>query len=177
MAERDDLLAIAHLVRPHGLRGEIAAEPLVPEVVDAVGLILDRRLFLRDRAGRVSEVRAIGLRPHQARWLITIEGIESMDDAEALRGADLCLPRAELPELPADTYYEADLERCRVIDEKFGEIGHVEALETGGAQPNLKVRRANGAAVLIPWVKAFFVSVDVPAGELKTNLPDDFPGL
>lgn len=176
MAE-DELLAIAHLIRPHGLRGEIVAEPLVPEVVDAVELILDRRLFLRDRAGKVSETRGVGLRPHQRRWLITLDGIASMDEAETMRGVELCLPRGELPALPEGWYYEADLTRCRVIDEHFGEIGQVEALETASAQPSLRVRRENGAAVLIPWVKAYFTSVDVPAGELKTNLPQDFPGL
>lgn len=177
MGEQDELLAIAHLIRPHGLRGEIVAEPLVPEVVDAVELILDRRLFLRDKAGKVSETRSVGLRRHQSRWLISLDGIESIDDAETLRSVELCLPRAELPALPEGWYYEADLTACRVVDEHFGEIGQVEALETTGAQPNLRVRRPDGAAVLIPWVKAYFTSVDVPAGELKTNLPQDFPGL
>lgn len=177
MVEPSDLLAIAHLVRPHGLRGEIVAEPRVPEVVDPVGLILDRRLFLRTPKGEVSETTGVGLRPHQGRWLVALDGIESMDDAETLRGFDLCLPRAELPALPEGWYYEADLERCRVVDEHFGEIGQVEALETAGAQPNLRVRRPTGAAVLIPWVKAYFVAVDLPAGRLTTRLPLDFPGL
>lgn len=177
MAEQPELLAIAHLIRPHGLRGEIVAEPLVPEVIDAVELILERRLFLRDRAGAVREARAVGLRPHQGRWLILLDGIESIDDAETLRGFELCLPRGELPKLPEGWYYEADLTRCKVIDEKFGEIGQVEALETTGAQPNLKVRRADGGQVLIPWVKAYFVMVDIAGGELRTKLPEDFPGV
>lgn len=177
MTEPEDLLAIAHLVRPHGLRGEIVAEPSVPEVLDPLELIVDKRLFLRDGKGQVSPARGVGLRSHQGRWLVSLEGIESIDQAETLRGAELCLPRAELPALPEGWFYEADLTRCKVVDEKMGELGQVEALDLNAAQPRLKIRRPSGALVMIPWVKAYFTHVDVPGGELKTNLPADFPGL
>lgn len=171
----EDLLAIAHLIRPHGLRGEIAAEPSVPEVLDPLELIIDKRLFLRDAKGQVSETRGVGVRPHQGRWLVSLEGIEDIDQAETLRGFDLCLPRAQLPALPEGWYYEADLTSCKVIDEKLGELGQVEALDVTAAQPRLKIRRPNGTVATIPWVKAYFTHVDVPAGDLRTNLPEDFP--
>lgn len=178
MAEaHEDLLAVAHIVKPHGVRGELNAVVLAPPVIDAGKLIVDRRLILRDPRGRTRPVRAVAVRGHQDRWLITLEGVEDMDAAEALRRHDLCLARAELPELPEGWYWEADLQRCRVIDARHGELGEVIELKADGYQPQLLVRPAAGGCVRIPWVRAFVKQVDLEAAEIRTDLPAGFPGL
>jgi 16S rRNA processing protein RimM len=173
----DDLLAIAYLVRPHGIHGEVSAIPLAPPVLDPDGLIRGRVLTLRDPAGGARTVAGLGVRPHQDRWLVTLEGIDSMDEADRLRGLDLCLRRAELPELPEGWFWEDDLARCRVVDAALGEIGTVAGLNVSAFQPQLELRRPDGALVLIPWVRAYIAKVDLGAGEIRTALPADFPGL
>ncbi len=173
----EDLLAVAHLVRPHGLRGEVSTEILTPAILDPLELVVGRRLYLRPPGGEPREAKCEAARPHQARWLLKIEGYDSIDDAETLRGHDLCLPRHELPELPEGWYYESDLEGCRVEVEGAGMIGTVATLETTGAQPRLRVRREGGGPIDIPWVKAYVLEINLPAKLIRLSLPAGFPGV
>lgn len=173
----DDLLAIAHLVRPHGVRGEVSAIPLAPPVLDPAELVEGRVLTLREPGGALRSAVVEGLRLHQDRWLILLEGVETMDDANLLRGVDLCLRRDELPVLPEGWFWEDDLQRCRVVDAVLGEIGTVAGLGVGGMQPQLQLKRPDGQIVLIPWVRAFIVQVDLDANLVQTNLPAEYPGL
>lgn len=73
-----ELLEIARIGRPHGLRGEVSATLLSdrPErtVVGAVWFL--------DGERRVIETA----RPHQNRWIIRFEGLTDRTDAEALNG-------------------------------------------------------------------------------------------
>ena len=179
MAQSDPaaLLAVARLVRPHGLRGEISAIALAPPLLEPDGLIVDRRLHLRDDAGHVTTARGESVRPHKDRWLIKLEGIDSIEQADTLRGVDLCLPRRELPDLPDGWYYEADLEGCRVIDRRLGELGTVEALIVDCAQPQILVRLVGGSAAPIPWVRAFIREVDLEGRLIGVQLPPGIPGI
>lgn len=173
----DDILAIAHLVRPHGVRGEISAIPLAPPILDPGELIEGRVLILREVDGAARSIVGAAVRFHQDRWLIQLEGVDSMDQADALRGLDLCLRRNELPQLPEGWYWEDDLQQCRVVDAVLGDLGAVAGLGLGGMQPQLQLRRPDGSLVLIPWVRAFIVQVDLAANLIKTNLPAEYPGL
>ena len=172
----EDLLAIAHIVRPHGVRGELSAEVLAPPVLE-LGALLVGRLYARFPGGEVRAVRGLGVRPHQERLLITLEGIQDMNAAETLRQVDLCLPRAELPPLPEGWYWEADVQACRVIDRTLGEIGQAAGLNLGLAQPRLELRRPDGALALIPWVRAFILEVNLETHQILVDLPGDFPGI
>ena len=172
----DELLAVAHIVKPHGIRGEMSAVPLAPAVLDPQSLIL-RRLFARDAQGGVREVEGLSMRPHKDRWLITLAGVETMDDALTCRNIDLCLRRTELPELPEGWFWEVDLEGCQVIDKVLGPIGSFAGLEDRSAQSQLIIQRPDGAKALIPWVRAFIMKVDLEAREIRTDLPAEFPGI
>jgi 16S rRNA processing protein RimM len=173
----EDLFAIAHLARTHGVRGEVSAIPLTPPVLDPAGLIIEKRLFLRDPQGKLREVEGEAVREHQDRWLVKLVGVDTMTEAEALRGHDLCLPREELPALPENWYYEADLEGCEVIDTRLGPLGTVAGLEVGYVQPQLKVSRPDGRIVLLPWRTALFPEVDLVARKITASLPEGMPGI
>jgi 16S rRNA processing protein RimM len=196
----DPLLAVARLIRPHGLRGEVSTIVLAPAFIDPVELLVGRRFVVRASESGVgsrnkseipdpkSEIKnaafrmpaAIvveGARPHQDRWLLKLAGIETMTDAEAARGCDLCLARADLPPLPADSYWEADLIGCRIVDARLGELGECAGLDTSGPRDQLVVRRADGASVLVPLVRAYVREIDPVRGEIGLTLPEGFPGI
>ena len=173
----DDLLALAHVLRPHGIRGELSAKVLAPPVLEPLELLTERRLFARSPNGKVEVVQGEGARPHQDRWLVRLAGVETMNDAEEYRGWDLCLPRNELPELPEGWFWEADLEGCRVVDSQLGEIGRVSRLETRGPQPQLILHTTRGVEVTIPWVSGLVPRVDLEGRSVHTDLPEEYPGL
>jgi 16S rRNA processing protein RimM len=218
----DELLAVARLVRPHGIRGEVSADVLVPPILDPADLLVGKRFRLRPAENKLQasklespkdtekddsadstphsalraphsdkiphsafriphSVEVESARPHQARWLIKLAGVETMDDAEALRGCELCLPRAELPALPEGWFWEADLLGCRILDARLGELGVCEGLDTTGPQPQLVLKRnasSPGAApVRIPLVRAYLKNLDLPGRAITLQLPEGFPGI
>ena len=76
------MLEVGRVVKPHGIRGEVAVEAVTnrPEQRFAGGVVLES-----DRGPLEIE----SARPHQGRWLVTFAGVADRSAAEALRGLAL----------------------------------------------------------------------------------------
>jgi hypothetical protein len=84
----------------------------------------------------VEPVTIASVRFHQGRPIVGFDGVETMDDAEALVGAELKVPESELPPLPGGTYYRHDLVGCEVTDTDGQAIGRVTVRgRAAGAEP------------------------------------------
>jgi 16S rRNA processing protein RimM len=145
--------------RPHGLDGAFHVTLAVPG-------LLARGLAVRvgDRTAEIVAVRGTTERP-----LIRLAGVEDRTAAEALRGAELLVPRAEAPALEEDEWYAADLVGCRVVDGPV-EVGEVRALVALPSCEALEVDRPAGAPLLVPLVRDAVRSVDVEAGRIDVDL-------
>jgi 16S rRNA processing protein RimM len=173
---REDLpetVAVGRILRPHGVRGEVVVEVLS----DVPGRFQKGSRLLGVRAGASPIVLPVILtvatsRPHKTGAVVRFEGFEDPDQAAALRGLDLEVPRAEVPKAPRGTYYQYELLGCLCRDagEELGRV--VEVLEDGGG--TMLIVEGEGRRVPVPFVKEFLRRVDVEAGEIDLALP---PGL
>jgi 16S rRNA processing protein RimM len=187
-------VVLAQLLRPQGRKGEILAELLsdFPERFD------DRkRVFLApasftgpESAARVAEVAAwwLPVGKNQGRIVFHFTGIDSINAAEPLSGLEVIVPETERMELDEDANYISDLIGCTVFDLanpgqpiSVGTVTDVHFATTpdGGrrledAAPLLAVETAEGDEVLIPFAKAFLVSLDAGGKRIEMSLP---PGL
>ena len=91
------------------------------------------------------------VRFHQGRPIIALDGIETMDDAEALAGAELKVPAPGAGTLPEHTYYHHELIGCEVADRAGRTIGPVTAVEGTMEMSRLVIAGSHGE-VLIPLV-------------------------
>jgi 16S rRNA processing protein RimM len=174
----DELYAILRLTRPHGLRGEIGALYLAPEVLDFRSFVIDREFWPRLGGSlHPPKLKVLAARPHGRQYLLTLANTPDRTAAEALRGVELCLARSELPPLPEGWHWEADLIGLAVRDSRLGEIGTVAGLDQKGGQWSIIVRRPDGGEVAIPWAKPLVGAVDIASGVVRTDLPLDYPGL
>jgi 16S rRNA processing protein RimM len=96
-------------------------------------------LLIVEHAGTTAERRIVSVRFHQGRPIVAFEGVETMNDAEALAGAELKLPAEALPPLPANTFYRHDLIGCDVRDVAGRVIGRVSGVEGSLEQSRLIV--------------------------------------
>jgi len=167
-----DLLAVAYVLQPHHLHGEVSVLHVVPDLLSFEDLMVGSDLYLRSPGGETRPCSCESLRPHKNRWLVKLSGIDSRNLAEELRGFELCMYRRNLPELPEDWFWEADLEGCRVLDDVLGEIGVVKGLDTSSAQTRLVVADAEERKFRIPWVDAFFPEVRLDDGIIHSSLPE-----
>lgn len=163
----DELFRLGVVAGTHGLRGDLRVRPLAP---DAFALLDARRVFLR-RSGE-EPVACLPLRAsvHKGQILLRLEGRESIDDVQALAGADVLVRRADLADPPAGEPYWLDLQGIAVVDRTLGDLGTLEDLFTTAAHDVYVVHGTYGE-VLIPAVDAFITKIDHEARRMLVDLP------
>jgi 16S rRNA processing protein RimM len=166
---RHDLLLVGRVARAHGNRGQVIVnlDTDFPEARFAVGQVLQVGI-----AGRFEPRRIESVRFHQGRPVIALEGIDSMNAAEALAGADLKIPAADAAPLPEGTFYHHDLVGCEVRDRGAHVIGRVTGVEGTMERSRLVVETAGGKDVLIPMVADICVRVDPAARVIVIDPPE-----
>ena len=175
-------VTVARIVRPHGLRGEVAAEILTdfPERLTRLkqAYLYDARKdgarvpdASAEQVGRRVGVRSCWLshsRGGQA--IFRFEGANSISDAEKLVGLEVRIPLAERAPLPGGSYYVTDLIGCEVREEGAA-VGVVRDVEFTGGTPLLAVDSPHGE-VLIPLAEEICVNVDLTARQIDVVLPE-----
>jgi len=92
--------------------------------------------------------------------VVSFEGIENRDDAEALKGGVFLVAEEFLPPLNVGEYYWFQLVDMNVVSDSGKHVGRVkEIMETGGHDVYV-VERPSGEEVLIPGVKEFVLKID-----------------
>ena len=175
-ASAESWILLAHIVRPQGRRGEVLADLFTdfpqhfPE---------RKRLFLRPPGGRqldaMREAKVESHWLHKGRVVLKFSQVDSIADAETLRGFDVVVPRAERIPLEDDAVYVSDLVGVRVIDVSRGgatEAGEITDVEPEGTGPAmLVIRTPRGDELLIPFVRAYLKKVDIEGKRLEMDLP------
>lgn len=155
---------IGLVVRPFGVRGEVKVRVLT-DVPDRFDDLADVTLARVDGSRTVA--RVLSARPHQGHVLVRFKGVETLADAEALRGAEVRTDAADRPPLEADTYYTSDLIGMEVRLSNGARLGRVEDILRYPAQDLLVVGEA-----LIPAVRAIVTNVDMSARVITIDPPD-----
>ena len=161
---------VGRVRKPHGVRGEVSVEPL-SDVAERFAPGSELSALLPD--GSRLALAVATARPHGDVRLVRFEGYEGRDAAEELRGAALEVDRALVPPRPDGSFYYWELVGCRCVDRRAGELGEVVTLVEDGGGVLLEIHGPAGR-VLIPFVRAYLVRVDVESGVIETDLP---PGL
>jgi 16S rRNA processing protein RimM len=159
---------VGRVARAHGNRGQVIVNPETdfPEERFAAGNTL-----VVEHAGTATPRRIASVRFHQGRPIIALDGVGTMNDAEALAGADLKMPASELTPLPGGTYYRHDLVGCEVRDTSDRVIGTVSRVEGTLARSHLVVDAARGE-VMIPLVDGICTRVDPAARTIVVDPPE-----
>ena len=124
----------------------------------------------RDFGGHAVERRIVAVRFQQGRPILALEGVDSMDAAEALAGADLKVRVSDLGPLERDTYYRHDLVGCEVADKNGRRIGRVSGVE-GPKERSLLLVASNRGEIMIPMVEGIVVEVDPAARRIVVDPP------
>ena len=106
-----------------------------------------------------------------------LSGVETRDDAEALKGVTLWADRDKLPSLPDDEFYHADLIGLSVYDTGGVLIGKVRAVYDHGAGDILEIfGPGRKQTLLLPFTRAFVPTVDLAAGRIIADPPEEEEG-
>jgi 16S rRNA processing protein RimM len=153
---------------PHGVRGAVRIKSFTgePEGIARYGPLTD------ETGGRRFELHLIGVAKGVV--IARLSGVEDRDQAEALRGLRLHLPRTALPQTEAEEYYHADLIGLEAVLGDGTPVGRVRAVHDFGAGDTLELARPGMPPVMVPFTRAVVPSVELAAGRLVLDPP---PGL
>jgi 16S rRNA processing protein RimM len=161
-------ICLGVVTSPHGVRGAVRIKSFTEEPEDVA-----RYGPLTDQTGKRSfELRLIGA--GKGVVIAHLSGVDDRNQAEALRGLQLCLPRSALPQPDAEEYYHADLIGLEAVLGDGTPVGRVRAIHDFGAGDTLELARPSGPPVMVPFTRAVVPSVELATGRLVLDPP---PGL
>lgn len=170
------LVALGSVGAPHGLNGELRVKLHNP----SSDFLEDcRQIWLRVDGDEGSARRALvrSCRRSGADYvLLGLDGVDDRDAAAALRGAELCVPRAALPPLEDGEYYLIDLIGMRVVLADGSEVGTVEQAIEYPASQVLRVA-AREDAFELPMREPYLVEVRLAERVIVAAELDDLERL
>jgi 16S rRNA processing protein RimM len=162
-----DRVCVGAVAGAFGVKGEVRLKSFtaIPEDIAGYGPVLT------EDGARSFEVTLTG----QTTGALTarLSGIATREQAEALRGTRLVVPRERLPALPDDEFYHADLIGLSVHDSGGALLGHVQAVLNHGASDLLEIALpGEGGTALLPFTREAVPTVDLASGRLVADPPD-----
>ena len=163
-----DLLLVGRIARAHGNKGQVIVNPETDFPGDRFA---EGNVLVVDHGGQQVERRIVSVRFQQGRPILALEGVETMNDAEALAGAELKVPVTALAPLPGGTYYRHDLVGCEVRTKDGQVVGTVTDVEGPLERSRLVVARTGGE-LLVPMVDKICIEVDPGAKRIVIDPPE-----
>jgi 16S rRNA processing protein RimM len=164
----DELVAIARIVRPRGLKGELVAELMTdfPERFEGLGAVTalspdgDRLQLMIEKFWFQND-----------RIILKFASYDTIERAEELRDREICISESEAVELESDEFFDWQLEGCQVESIDGKRIGEVQKLmRTGGTE--LLVVKGDTKEYLIPFAESICVEVDIENKRIKIDPPE-----
>ena len=155
-----EYLEAGKIVGTHGVRGEMRLKPWS----DDASFLKGFQTVYTDAAGKQA-LNLLGARAHGNVTLVRIEGIESIEQAEKMRGKTLYIQKKDA-HLPAGSYFIDDIIGLTVLDEQSGEtLGTVTDVEQYPANDVWTVQNGE-KQYLIPHIPPVVKKVDIAGGKV-----------
>jgi 16S rRNA processing protein RimM len=153
------------VIAAHGIKGEVKVRTFTssPDALSAYGPLAT------DKGRALTIVSLNPVKGDEA--IVRFEGIDDRNQAETLKGQQLFVARASLPEPAADEFYLADLVGLRVEDVAGAHLGKVRAVHNFGAGDIIELARAGGGTDFIPFNSSVTREIDVAKGRIVIEPP------
>ena len=191
VSPEQEFVTVARILRARGNKGEVAAELLtdfperLPEIKD---------MFLRAESGGRREVVLLAFwveRNHPGKGVFHFKGIDSINDAEKLRGMEVQIPFERRAKLPSGSFFVSDLIGCSVFELAAGiplvssspcSLAEAPALlgkvrdvyfpgEGQPGTPLLAVATSRGE-LLVPLAQDICTTIEINARRIEVRLPE-----
>ena len=155
-----ELIEIGQIVNTHGIRGEIKLNPWTDDLYD----LLDLDVFY-EKDGKV--LRVENSKVHKNVVIIKFSGINTMNDAEKMKGKTLYTEKTPLPE---GRYYIKDLIGLTAYenDEILGELTDV---FNTGANDIYEIKTPDGKRIYLPVIDGVIGDVDLENKKIFVKIP------
>jgi len=161
-------VCIGTIVGAFGVRGGVKVRPYT----QSDDLFASGESVLISQAGTEDRtLRIVSSQAYKNIIRLWMEGVCDRDQAEALRGFEIYIPRSRLPETEPGTWYWHDLIGLEVYTIDGARIGRVDAMIETGAN-DVIVIRDTGSEILLPAIAKVVRDIDIDAGIMYVEVPE-----
>ncbi|MBS0125819.1 ribosome maturation factor RimM [Thetidibacter halocola] len=163
----EDKICVGAIAGAFGVQGEVRLKSFTSDPL----AIVDYAPLCREDGTGAYEIEIT--REIANGFAARLTGIQTKEQADAMRGTRLYAPRDRLPQLPDDEYYHADLIGLEVFDTGGAPLGRVNAVLNHGATDLLELAvPGQSRTVLLPFTLAVVPTVDLTAGRIVADPPE-----
>ena len=171
----EPLVVMGRIGTPYGIRGWVN----ILTYSEQIDTLLDFRIWWvgQDDAatGQVAiEQVVIEAKRHGSGLVAALDGVADRDQAAALKGKTVAIPRNALPAPRDGEHYWSDLIGLEVVNEQREVLGCSTAILSSGAQNILQIRDADGRERLVPYVDVYVKSVDMASKRITVDWAADW---
>ncbi len=160
-----DTLRVGYVLRAHGVRGAVKVQPLTDDVSRFKRI---KELYIEKGGlcvggsceGGLAKRALLDVQANKDFLTLRLEGVDTRDAAEALRGAYLAVERKDAIVLPEGRHFICDLIGCAVEAPSGTRIGVLREIFQHGAADVYAVALESGGEMLFPALKRVLVDVD-----------------
>lgn len=169
MAHDSRLISLGVITTVHGVKGQVKVHSFTsdPHDITAYGPLSDAsgtRKFKLTVTGRTKDS-----------LIASVEGVNTREEAESLRGTEFFIPRHALPKTRANEYYHEDLVGLTLVTKSGDTYGIIAGVHNFGAGDLLAIRQSSGEEEFLPFNRTIFPSIDIEKGTAVIVPPEIAP--
>ena len=154
----------------HGVRGALKVEPWCDSPKVLAGA---RRVFIQEGSGAYKEIKIKSASVSTRFVLLTLDGVETREDAQAMKNVIFYLHRDEIP-VPKGAVLIADMIGLPVIDVDTGRVYGTLSEVNDGVQGKLYTVATKSGNVIFPGIPEFVKEIDTERGVFIRTIPGFF---
>ena len=162
-------LEIGQIVNTFGIKGMVKVKPFTDDIK-----IFDRlkNIYLKNKEMMQYEIEEI--KYHKNMVLIKLKGIDSIEQANALRETFIVIDREDEEPLEEGTYYIVDLLGLEVYTYEENFLGILDDIYNTGSNDIYVIKDEQGKEILLPGIDEVIKEINIEDKKIIVHL---IPGL
>lgn len=166
--EAEELVEIGRVAKPWGVKGEVKVR-LSTDVPDRFNEL--KGVYIHDGDEKIAYFRIEHVKHLKEAVALKLDGVDSPDSAELLRGFEVSVPESERAVLGEGEFFIYELIGLEVVDRDGELLGELTKVYQGSAQDIFEVATPEGAR-LVPVVSEYVSEIDPEQGRIVLTLPE-----
>ncbi|WP_097025517.1 ribosome maturation factor RimM [Clostridium peptidivorans] len=146
-----EYLSVGQIINTHGLKGEVKVFPLTDDIKVFKTL---KKIFIDNKETNILDVKF-----QNDKLILTIEGIDSIEQAMKYKNKYIEVKRDDAKKLPEGTFFIADLIGCTVYDENGEDLGKIADVIQTKSNDVYWIKEKK--ELLIPALKDIVVNINI----------------
>lgn len=164
----EPMILVARVAGAFGVKGEVR----ISTFTEAPLAIAKYRELKNEDGGPALAV--LSAREAKGGVVARVKGVDTKDQADALRGLKLYVPRSALPEPEEDEFYLTDLIGLAAVTPEGEALGRIKSVQNFGAGDILEIDPALGGPTwYLPFTRDAVPDIDIAGGKVTAVRPDE----